>query len=402
MSEEQVIAITPGLEQEQATDLQESSPSPEGSSADELFSSLSDDEIEKLSDDDLRHFIETGELKGKVEVTDNGSERIDVPSPALAGQQDSDSRGTGSVGSGENRPKSRSGESDGKQGSEGLDDDSAQSNHPVNVNYEEVYKSIFTPFKANGKEVTPRSVDDVISLMQMGANYHKKMATIAPMRKVVESLNQAGIKEEDLNFLIDIHKGNAEAIKTLLQKNKIEPIELDMQSIGYKPENNILSDDDVAFLETVDEIKPSLAKIEEITGNLWDKQSKDHLLRNREDLYRLHEEIQIGRFDAVQKQVETERMFGKHKGKSDLEAYRETVQRMVAEHMKGQQTSSAPASSPAPKPENTTHKPVTSNKGKAAPTRSSPGTATRGKFTADELFRLTDEEFSKIRLEDIL
>ena len=42
----------------------------------------------------------------------------------------------------------------------------------------EVYNKVFAPFRANGKEIQVKSVDDVISLMQMGANYNKKMASI--------------------------------------------------------------------------------------------------------------------------------------------------------------------------------------------------------------------------------
>ena len=66
----------------------------------------------------------------------------------------------------------------------------------------ENYADIFKPFKANGKEITPKTVDDVISLMQMGANYTKKMQAMVPLKRTVETLNKADIKEEDLNFLL--------------------------------------------------------------------------------------------------------------------------------------------------------------------------------------------------------
>ena len=39
------------------------------------------------------------------------------------------------------------------------------------IDYKSEYEKIFKPFKANGKEITPRNVEDVINLMQMGANY---------------------------------------------------------------------------------------------------------------------------------------------------------------------------------------------------------------------------------------
>ena len=79
---------------------------------------------------------------------------------------------------------------------------------PKDVDYETVYKDIFKPFKANGKDITPRTVEDVVQLMQMGANYTKKMQLMAPLKKAAESLSRADIKEDDLNFLIDVHKGD--------------------------------------------------------------------------------------------------------------------------------------------------------------------------------------------------
>ena len=70
------------------------------------------------------------------------------------------------------------------------------------VDYKSIYEQVFKPFKANGKEITPKSVEDIISLMQMGANYTKKMQLMAPMKKVVQSLDNAKIDEQELNFLI--------------------------------------------------------------------------------------------------------------------------------------------------------------------------------------------------------
>ena len=96
------------------------------------------------------------------------------------------------------------------------------------INYKDVVEQIFAPFKANGKEIAPRTVEDVVQLMQMGANYTKKMQSIAPMRKAVESLSNAGIdSEEKLSYLIDLYKGDKEAIKQLLKNNQIDAMDLD-------------------------------------------------------------------------------------------------------------------------------------------------------------------------------
>ena len=168
------------------------------------------------------------------------------------------------------------------------------------INYEEVVKQIFAPFKANGKEIAPRTVEDVVQLMQMGANYTKKMQSIAPMRKAVESLSNAGIdSEEKLSYLIDLYKGDKEAIKQLLKNNQIDAMDLDLDEVNYNPnKQNIASDADVKFAETLSNINESLPQIQNIMDKQWDAESKRILLSDPRALQALHEEIQMGRFDG--------------------------------------------------------------------------------------------------------
>ena len=260
------------------------------------------------------------------------------------------------------------------------------------IDYEQAYKRIFSPFKANGKEITPRTVDDVISLMQMGANYTKKMQVMAPMRKIVESLNAAKITEEDLNFLIDLHKGDKEAIKQLLKKNELEAIDLDLEEIKYKPnKKNIASDEDVAFSETISEISDSLPQIQEILNSKWDAESKKLLLNDPRAMVALHEEIQMGRFDKVQQRLELEKTFGRYKGVPDVQAYIDLVNRMVQEEQSNVQNSTKNTSKP--------NKSVL-DKRKAAPTRGTQKSSST--LTAKDLFSMSDEEFNRLSIKDIV
>ena len=258
-----------------------------------------------------------------------------------------------------------------------------------------VYADIFKPFKANGKEITPKSVDDVISLMQMGANYTKKMQLMAPMKKAVESLNKAQINEEDLNFLIDVHNGDKEAIKKLLAKHEVDPIELDMENTNYVPKNNIASDDDVEYSDVLEDIQPSLPKIQEILTKQWDAKSKSELLKNPQLMRALHEEIEMGRFDDVQAQLEIEKTFGRYKGKSDIEAYIDLVSRLVAE-----QQSKATVETRKPTQDNKPTKPVP-DKTKAAPVRTKQ-TNHVSTLTAEDILSMPEEEFNKLTMRDLV
>ena len=258
-----------------------------------------------------------------------------------------------------------------------------------------IHAAIFKPFKANGKEITPKSVDDVISLMQMGANYTKKMQLMAPMKKAVESLNKAQINEEDLNFLIDVHNGDKEAIKKLLEKHKVDPIELDMENTNYVPKNNIASDDDVEYSDVLEDIQPSLPKIQEILTKQWDAKSKSELLKNPQLMRALHEEIEMGRFDDVQAQLEIEKTFGRYKGKSDIEAYIDLVSRLVAE-----QQSKATVETRKPTQDNKPTKPVP-DKTKAAPVRTKQ-TNHVSTLTAEDILSMPEEEFNKLTMRDLV
>ena len=264
------------------------------------------------------------------------------------------------------------------------------------INYQEVYDSIFKPFKANGKEITPRSVEDVLSLMQMGANYTKKMQVIAPMKKQVESLNKANISEEDLNFLIDIHKGDKEAIKKLLEKHKVDPLELDMEGINYVPNKNIVSDEDIEFSNTLDDISESIPKIQEILNKQWDSKSKKMLFENPRLLQGLHEEIQMGRFDQLQQQLELEKTLGRYKGKTDLEAYIDLATKAAAQQQAQQEQLSRNKQQVTSK----SSKPIP-DKSKAAPTRSKPST-NKGSITAEDILSMSDEDIERMSIKDLV
>ena len=263
------------------------------------------------------------------------------------------------------------------------------------INYEDVVKQIFAPFKANGKEIAPRTVEDVVQLMQMGANYTKKMQSIAPMRKAVESLSNAGIdSEEKLSYLIDLYKGDKEAIKQLLKNNQIDAMDLDLDEIKYSPnKQNIASEADVKFAETLSNINESLPQIQNIMDKQWDQESKRILLSDPRALQALHEEIQMGRFEPVQKQLEVERTFGRYQGVPDIQAYIDILNRMSAQEQYQMQMQM--------QEQQRQQKKSVPDKRKAAPTRGkmkSGGTS----LTPKDLFSMSDEEFEKLSIKDLV
>jgi hypothetical protein len=262
------------------------------------------------------------------------------------------------------------------------------------VKYDEFYKDIMKPFKANGKMITPESKEDVISLMQMGANYVKKMATIKPALKVLSSLEKNGIDEEELNFLIDIKNKNPEAIKKLLKDSKLDMYEFDPEKdIDYKPSNNLATEEEAIFNQTVKEIQdsPHFDTTKKIVTQVWDKGSREKLLKNPDLLVGLHQEIEMERFDKVQSIVDRERTFGRLQGMSDLDAYMVVVNKLVQE-----ETNSTPVSKPKQEPVQVTQtvtKTVDKSKAKPSPSKASPS---KVKYTDEDILNMSDEDFQKL------
>ena len=134
--------------------------------------------------------------------------------------------------------------------------------------YEQFYKTVMAPIKANGKLIKLNSANDVISLIQQGANYTKKMQSIAPYRKQLKMLEDNDLLDNDkLRFLVDVAKGDKDAIKKLLADSKIDANDLsgydddeELDEEGnpkpkaYYPKTPTVSDQEVAWSDAWKEL----------------------------------------------------------------------------------------------------------------------------------------------------
>jgi AAA ATPase containing von Willebrand factor type A (vWA) domain len=368
---------------------------------------IDDEIIRNLNDDEFNVWIETGKLpdsakKPKTKETED----VDTSTTSSDTENRDDNKSNDSL---LDSKSNKSGKADVKQPKEEIKKDTKSDTDRESttkstqtekgINYKNAYEAIFKPFKANGKDIAPKTVEDVISLMQMGANYTKKMQTMASMRKTVESLNKANIKDEDLNFLIDVHNGDTEAIKKLLEKHKVDPIELDMDSTNYVPKNNIVSDADVKFKEVLEEAKESLPKIQDVINNVWDAASKTKILEDPALLRALHQEISMGRFDEAQAELEAAKTFGRYANVTDLEAYIDIVSKMHAKTLTKNNINTS-TNKVISKPSNTLKNNIP-DKSKVAPTRSKQG-STKANITSKDIFNMSEEDFNKLDINSII
>lgn len=279
--------------------------------------------------------------------------------------------------------------------------DEAKKDDTQSVDFEAEYKKLLTPFKANGREIQVKNVEDAIALMQMGANYNKKMAALKPNLKLMKLLENNGLlSEEKLSYLIDLEKKNPDAINKLVKDSGIDPMDLNAEKAsGYKPGTYTVDDREIELDTVLEEIQDSSAYNQtlEIVSNKWDGASKQVIAKTPQLLKVINDHIESGIYDIISKEVERERTFGRLNGLSDIEAYRQVGDAIQARggfnHL-GRQDNKSPEQPVVvpPKPKKVDDDKLRDKKRAASSTKPAAPNVTAKDFNP---LSLSDEEFSK-------
>ena len=272
------------------------------------------------------------------------------------------------------------------------------------IDYEKEYNNLLASFKANGKDMKVDSVDDARKLMQMGANYNKKMSALKPNMKVLKMLEKHELLGEGkLDFLIDLSEGNPDAIAKLLKDKGIDPRELDLDedSNDYQPSQRSVDDREVELDTVLDELRDSETynRTLDVVGTKWDDQSKQIVAEQPQLLKVIDGHMANGIYDLISTEVEKERVFGRLSGVSDIQAYRQIGDAMqesgAFNHLFSKEAepgeSSQKAAAPKPKAKDDAKR---RDKRRAA-SPSKPAAPLSGKADYNPL-NMSDEEFEKL------
>ena len=282
-------------------------------------------------------------------------------------------------------------------------EDAAKETDDEVIDYKAAYEKLTRPFRANGKEMQVKNIDDAIALMQMGANYNKKMAALKPNLKLLKLLETNDLlSEEKLSFLIDVQKKNPAAISKLIKESGIDPLDLDeSKAADYKPSVRRIDDREIELDQVLEDIQdsPAYHKTLNVVAKEWDQASRQIIAEQPQLLKVLNAHMENGIFDMIAKELEHERMMGRLAGLSDIEAYRKIGDAIHARggfNSLGRQGNAAPAAKPMtppskPKPESVEK--VKEKKRAASPTAMSTPKAPPKEFNP---LAMSDEEFSKL------
>lgn len=345
---------------------------------------MNEKSLEDMTDEEISA-MEAPEIKDDAQETSTGSEDSDAKEETSVEPEEVKEESK-EESSSETENESEEKEEDAKE------EDSSQ--EQPTVDYKAFYETVMSPLKANGKTVQLRSPEEVIRLIQMGANYTQKMQHLAPYRKKIQMLQKAQLLEDDkLNYLIDLAQGNPEAVKKLLRDSKLDPMDLDVQNEPkYVPGNHTISDAESRLQTTLDDLTSTPEGIQTIQiAREWDQASLQEIGTDPSILSTLHEQRMNGVYDFITKEMDHQRMLGNiPEGTPFLKAYKMVGDYCLKQLQQRQQIQQQQLASI---PQGTLHKPQsnTVQVKSAAPS----GRSKKAAQTFVDPFTLSDEEFEK-------
>ena len=235
------------------------------------------------------------------------------------------------------------------------DDVEAEDESADDVNYETSFNELMKPIKVSGEEVTVKSIDDARNLISMGIDYSRKMRDIKPLRAIGATLTEAGIMkdgqvdEEVLMRLVDINRGDKDALAQLMAEKEIDPLDMATEDIKYTPTATMATQSSVEIADVEKELS-SRGNVDRVVNELdkMDNKSKQFFNETPANLLMLDDDINSGAYEKIMGAVRYEKTLGRLQGMSDMEAYIQLAQAEGNEGVKTLQTPQAPAAKPKP------------------------------------------------------
>ena len=292
---------------------------------------------------------------------------------------------------------------------------------------EDTYRQIFAPFKAAGREFQVRDVNEAISLMQKGVDYTRKQQALKPRLMEMRALEEQGMLGSNLNYAIDLFKGNPQAIAKLIKEKNIDVNQIVPQQTTnefgetvtqpekpYIPNNYSVSPAQYELQEAFDNLKVNgtYDSTMDALGTM-DNSSKTKFAQNPKYINALSNLISSGMYETIRKELDHARIVDDPviRGMDDFDAMDAIGRAMVQHHQQqlAQQQQGQPQQvqqqqqryiPPQQQQYAQQRQIVDQRKQGVAPIRQ--GSAPQ-KPNYDPLYaNLSDEDFGKLNLNDIL
>lgn len=184
------------------------------------------------------------------------------------------------------------------------DNNTQTTEEPVANNEDSTPESVTTTpdtlykIKANGKEFE-MTLDELKQTASKGMDYLKKTTALKPYRTMIAAMEENKVSPEDINLLIDLKKGNKEAIAKLIKENEVDVYDLP-EANDYKPQEYRQSETALEMKEVLSTISKDaeFSRTSEIYS-AFDEQTKAFLNEDPSRIVGLHNDVKTGVFDKV-------------------------------------------------------------------------------------------------------
>ena len=180
-------------------------------------------------------------------------------------------------------------------------------------------------FKANGREYK-FTQDEIMAqfpkIFGQAMDYTKKTQAMKPWRKTIDAIEEAKLGHNDINLMIDVMKGNKEAIAEVLKRTGVDSLEIDTENSKYTPNDYGRDDKALAIKDIIEEISVDreYETTHKVLSKEWDEKSFRKMTDDPELIRLLHYDVKSGTFDKVQAVAEKIKVFDRGL-KTDLEYY---------------------------------------------------------------------------------
>lgn len=181
-------------------------------------------------------------------------------------------------------------------------------------------------YRANGKEYefTDAEIKEQFAkVFGQAMNYTQKTQAMKPWKKTIDAIETANLSHTDVSLMIDVLKGDKDAIAEVIRRTGTDALELDTENSKYVPKDYGRDDNALAIKDVIDTISKDKEydTTHRILSKDWDDSSFKELTSDPETIALLHEDVKSGMFARVNPIAEKLKVFDGAK-RSDLDYYK--------------------------------------------------------------------------------
>lgn len=279
---------------------------------------MTDEQMWAMSDEELEKMYLEAKADDQSPDLDVEDEEIDMEQPGV----DSDDNGTEVVelDEGEEEPT----ETDGSD--EIAEEEEESTEEAEDKELDEVQEVQKFKFKANGKEyefTEDEMKNQFPKVFGQAMDYTRKTQAMKPWRKTIDAIEQARLGHDDVNLMIDVLRGDKQAIAEVMKRTGVDALDLDTDNAKYVPKDYGRDETALAIKDVIDEISGDREYdvTHKILSRDWDESSFREMTKDPELIKQLHVDVKTGMFNKVQPIAEKMKLYDGNR-QSDLDYYK--------------------------------------------------------------------------------